>query len=85
MAHKKGGGSSVNGRDSNPKMLGVKCFGGQNVPAGSIIIRQRGTVVHPGKNVGKGTDHTLFAKTSGVVKFSRFSGNRKRVEIVPAA
>ncbi|MBN1128613.1 MAG: 50S ribosomal protein L27 [Chitinispirillaceae bacterium] len=85
MAHKKGGGSSVNGRDSNPKMLGVKCFGGQKVPAGSIIIRQRGTIVHPGKNVGKGKDDTLFAKTTGVVQFSRFSGNRKRVEIVPAA
>jgi large subunit ribosomal protein L27 len=85
MAHKKGGGSSVNGRDSNPKMLGVKCFGGQKVPAGSIIVRQRGTVVHPGKNVGKGKDDTLFAKATGVVQFSRFSRNRKRVEIIPAA
>ncbi len=84
MAHKKGGGSSTNGRDSNPKMLGVKCFGGQLVNAGSIIIRQRGTVVHPGKFVGKGKDDTLFAKATGVVKFSRFSGNKKRVEIVPA-
>lgn len=84
MAHKKGGGSSTNGRDSNPKMLGVKCFGGQKVPAGSIIVRQRGTEVHPGKNVGMGTDHTLFAKVSGQVLFSRFTGNKKRVEIVQA-
>lgn len=84
MAHKKGGGSSTNGRDSNPKMLGVKCFGGQNVPAGSIIVRQRGTTVHPGRNVGMGTDHTLFAKVEGKVLFSRFAGNRKRVEIVTA-
>jgi large subunit ribosomal protein L27 len=84
MAHKKGGGSSTNGRDSNPKMLGVKCFGGQNVSAGSIIIRQRGTEVHPGKNVGMGTDHTLFAKVNGKVLFSRFTGNKKRVEIVQA-
>jgi large subunit ribosomal protein L27 len=84
MAHKKGGGSSVNGRDSNPKRLGVKCFGGERVPAGSIIVRQRGTVVHPGKFVGKGSDDTLFAKITGTVKFSRFSGNKKRVEIVPA-
>ena len=84
MAHKKGGGSSTNGRDSNPKMLGVKCFGGQDVPAGSIIVRQRGTEVHPGKNVGMGTDHTLFAKVNGKVLFSRFTGNKKRVEIVQA-
>ena len=84
MAHKKGGGSSVNGRDSNAKRLGVKCFGGQKVTAGSIIVRQRGTVVHPGKNVGKGKDDTLFARISGVVKFSRYSGDKKLVEIVPA-
>ncbi len=84
MAHKKGGGSSVNGRDSNPKRLGVKCFGGEKVTAGSIIVRQRGTVVHPGKNIDKGKDDTLFAMTDGVVRFSRFSGNKKRVEIVPA-
>jgi large subunit ribosomal protein L27 len=84
MAHKKGGGSSVNGRDSNPKRLGVKCFGGQKVTAGSIIVRQRGTVVHPGKFVGKGKDDTLFAEVNGSVKFSRFSGDKKRVEIVPA-
>jgi len=84
MAHKKGGGSSVNGRDSNSKRLGVKCFGGENVTAGSIIVRQRGTVVHPGKFVSKGKDDTLFALRGGVVRFSRFSGNKKRVEIIPA-
>jgi large subunit ribosomal protein L27 len=84
MAHKKAGSSSVNGRDSNPKMLGIKCFGGERVTAGSIIVRQRGTVVHPGKFVGKGKDDTLFAMKAGAVRFSRFSGNKKRVEIVPA-
>jgi large subunit ribosomal protein L27 len=84
MAHKKAGSSSRNGRDSNPKMLGVKRFGGQKILAGTIIVRQRGTVVHPGKNVGLGKDHTLFAKAEGVVLFSRFSGNKKRVEIVVA-
>jgi large subunit ribosomal protein L27 len=83
MAHKKGVGSSRNGRDSKPKMLGVKCFGGQTVSAGSIIIRQRGTKVHPGNNVGKGSDDTLFAKIDGTIRFSRFTGNRKRVEIIP--
>ncbi|KMQ49749.1 50S ribosomal protein L27p [Chitinispirillum alkaliphilum] len=85
MAHKKGVGSSRNGRDSNPKMLGVKRFGGETVTAGTIIIRQRGTVVHPGENVGKGSDDTLFAKADGVVKFSRFRENKKRVHIVPVA
>lgn len=84
MAHKKGVGSSRNGRDSNPKMLGVKRFGGEMISAGSIIIRQRGTVVHPGNNVGKGSDDTLFAKVDGVIKFSRFTGNKKRVDIIPA-
>ncbi|NLW30280.1 MAG: 50S ribosomal protein L27 [Fibrobacter sp.] len=84
MAHKKGVGSSRNGRDSNPKMLGVKRFGGEKVTAGSIIVRQRGTDVHPGVNVGKGSDDTLFAKIDGVVRFSRFTGNKKRVDIVPA-
>jgi large subunit ribosomal protein L27 len=83
MAHKKAGSSSVNGRDSNPKMLGVKCFGGENVTAGSIIVRQRGTVVHPGKFVGKGKDDTLFAMRNGIVRFSRFSGDKKKVDIVP--
>ena len=84
MAHKKGGGSSVNGRDSNSKRRGIKCFGGEKVTAGSIIVRQKGTVVHPGKYVGKGKDDTLFAMAAGIVRFSRFSGNKKRVEIVPA-
>ncbi|NLE02519.1 MAG: 50S ribosomal protein L27 [Fibrobacter sp.] len=83
MAHKKGVGSTRNGRDSNPKMLGVKRFGGEKVNAGTIIVRQRGTVVHPGENVGKGSDDTLFAKVTGYVKFSAFTGNKKRVEIVP--
>jgi large subunit ribosomal protein L27 len=83
MAHKKGVGSSRNGRDSNSKRLGVKCFGGQNVSAGSIIVRQKGTVVHPGTNVGKGSDCTLFAKVGGTVLFERGAGDRKRVSIVP--
>jgi len=83
MAHKKGVGSSRNGRDSNPKMLGVKRFGGEMVSAGSIIVRQKGTVVHPGINVGKGSDDTLFAKIDGIVRFSRFTGNKKRVDILP--
>merc|ERR1712085_7204 len=69
-ATKKAGGSTRNGRDSNPKMLGVKVYGGQVIPAGGIIVRQRGTQFHPGKNVGMGRDHTLFALTPGVVKFS---------------
>lgn len=84
MAHKKGVGSSRNGRDSNPKMLGVKRFGGELVSAGSIIVRQKGTVVHPGLNVGKGSDDTLFAKIDGIVRFSRFTGNKKRVDILPS-
>ncbi|MGD9201009.1 MAG: 50S ribosomal protein L27 [Chitinispirillia bacterium] len=84
MAHKKGVGSSRNGRDSNPKMLGVKRYGGEKVNAGSIIIRQRGTHIHPGKNVGKGSDDTLYAKTNGLVKFSIAPGKRKKVSIVPA-
>jgi len=84
MAHKKGASSSRNGRDSNSQRLGVKVFGGQLVPGGSIIIRQKGTVIHPGANVGRGSDDTLFAKISGTVQFSRGAGNRKRVSIVPA-
>jgi large subunit ribosomal protein L27 len=84
MAHKKAGSSSRNGRDSNPKMRGVKRFGGELVSAGSIIVRQKGTVVHPGTNVGCGSDFTLFAKTTGTVKFSWCKGNRKYVEIIPA-
>ena len=69
MAHKKAGGSTRNGRDSNPKYLGVKAYGGQKVTAGSIIVRQRGTKFHPGKNVGCGKDHTLFSKVDGRVSF----------------
>ncbi len=85
MAHKKGVGSSRNGRDSNPKMRGVKRFGGETVSAGSIIVRQKGTQVHPGNNVGLGSDYTLFAKIDGVVKFSKTRNDRKRVEIIPTA
>ncbi|BCE02334.1 50S ribosomal protein L27 [Marinicellulosiphila megalodicopiae] len=85
MAHKKAGGSTNNGRDSESKRLGVKAFGGQSVSAGSIIIRQRGTRFHAGKNVGIGTDHTLFAKADGKVSFAvRGDKNRKFVDIVPA-
>jgi len=86
MAHKKAGGSTRNGRDSESKRLGVKAFGGQAVTAGSIIIRQRGTRFHPGLNVGCGHDHTLFAKQDGVVLFERKGPKaRKTVSIVPAA
>ena len=81
MAHKKGGGSSRNGRDSNPQMLGVKTFGGQSVPAGSIIVRQRGTHILPGQGVGAGRDHTLFALQSGRVVFERVGKDRRRVSI----
>ena len=84
MAHKKGQGSVRNGRDSVSKRLGVKRYGGEFVTAGSIIVRQRGTQVHPGPNVGMGRDHTLFAKVPGYVKFSVAGPrNNKRVEIVP--
>lgn len=76
MAHKKGAASSRNGRDSESKRLGVKAYGGQNVKAGTIIIRQRGTKVHPGLNVGKGGDDTLFAMTAGEVKFHQMRGRR---------
>jgi large subunit ribosomal protein L27 len=81
MAHKKGVGSSRNGRDSNPQFLGVKRFDGQLVNAGTIIVRQRGTRVHPGNNVGKGSDDTLFAKVTGVVKFERKDKTRKQVSV----
>ncbi len=81
MAHKKGVGSSRNGRDSNPQYLGVKRFDGQLVNAGTIIVRQRGTKLHPGNNVGKGSDDTLFAKVTGVVKFERFDKTRKQVSV----
>ena len=83
MAHKKAGGSSRNGRDSIGQRLGIKRFGGQKVKAGSILVRQLGTKVHPGTNVGMGRDYTLFAKTSGIVKFERFGKNRKKVRIDP--
>ncbi|MDZ7780105.1 MAG: 50S ribosomal protein L27 [Gemmatimonadota bacterium] len=82
MAHKKGVGSSRNGRDSNPKRLGVKRFGGQPVRAGGIVVRQRGTRVHPGRNVGKGKDDTLFSLVDGVVKFERMRA-RNVVSVYP--
>jgi large subunit ribosomal protein L27 len=81
MAHKKGGGSSRNGRDSNPQNLGVKVFGGQRVSAGSIIIRQRGTHIKPGAGVGEGRDHSLFALVDGQVVFERVGKDRRRVSV----
>jgi len=84
MAHKKGTGSTRNGRDSNAKRLGVKRYGGEVVRAGNIIIRQRGTKVHPGENVGRGSDDTLFALTDGVITFERKGKNRKKVSVYPA-
>ncbi len=84
MAHKKGVGSSRNGRDSNPKYLGVKRYGGETVTAGSIIVRQRGTRFHPGANVRRGGDDTLFATVDGVVTFETFK-RRKAVSVYPAA
>lgn len=83
MAHKKGQGSSRNGRDSNAQRLGVKRFGGQQVLAGNILVRQRGTKFHPGKNVAKGSDDTLFALIDGVVKFEVKRGNRQYVSVYP--
>ncbi len=86
MAHKKSGGSSRNGRDSNAKRLGVKRFDGQVVTAGSILVRQRGTRFHPGTNVKVGRDHTLWAQVAGTVKFSPYAkGRRKQVSIIPVA
>ncbi len=85
MAHKKAGGSSRNGRDSPGQRPGVKRFGGQKVRAGSILVRQKGTSIHPGENVGMGRDYTLFAKIDGIVKYERKDRNRKRVTILPAA
>jgi large subunit ribosomal protein L27 len=84
MAHKKAGGSSRNGRDSQSKRLGVKRYGGELIPAGNIIVRQRGTQFHPGENVGMGKDHTLFAKITGKVNF-RIKGafNRRTVSVIP--
>jgi large subunit ribosomal protein L27 len=85
MAHKKAGGSSRNGRDSNAKRLGVKTYGGEIAKPGQIIIRQRGTVVHPGVNVGMGRDHTLYARVAGKIEFSdKGAGNKKTVSVVPA-
>ena len=85
MAQKKGGGSTRNGRDSKPKMLGVKVFGGQSIPAGSIIVRQRGTRFHAGANVGIGKDHTLFALVDGTVSFAvKGEHNRHTVSVTPA-
>jgi len=81
MAHKKGGGSSRNGRDSQPKMLGVKRYAGQSVNAGTILVRQRGTRIFPGNNVGLGRDYTLFALIDGIVKFEPASKNRRKVSV----
>ena len=85
MAHKKGGSSSRNGRDSNAQRLGVKRFGGQVVTAGSVLVRQRGTRYHPGTNVGLGRDDTLFALAPGVVRFERLGRDRKQVSVYPSA
>jgi large subunit ribosomal protein L27 len=85
LAHKKGVGSSRNGRDSNPKRLGVKEFSGERVTAGSILVRQRGTPLHPGKNVGRGSDDTLFALIDGYVKFEGNKNVRRKVSVYPTA
>jgi large subunit ribosomal protein L27 len=84
MAHKKAGGSSRNGRDSQGQRRGVKVFGGENVRAGNILIRQLGTRIHPGRNVGMGRDFTLFAKIDGVVRYERLDKERKRVSVLPS-
>ena len=84
MAHKKAGGSSRNGRDSIGKRLGVKMFGGQKIIAGNILVRQRGSTYHAGKNVGTGKDFTLFALTEGVVKFHRGRRDRRYISVIPA-
>lgn len=83
MAHKKGGGSTRNGRDSNSKRLGVKLFDGNAVRAGGIIVRQRGTRIYPGSNVGMGKDHTLFSTIDGLVKFEHMNRTKKRVSVYP--
>ena len=83
MAHKKGGGSSRNGRDSNSQRLGIKKFGGEHVISGNILVRQRGTHIRPGLNVGLGKDDTIFATTEGVVVFENVRGNRKRISVMP--
>ncbi|UWX56830.1 50S ribosomal protein L27 [Chlorobaculum sp. MV4-Y] len=84
MAHKKGGGSTKNGRDSNPKYLGVKAAGGSVVNAGTIILRQRGTAIKPGDNAGLGRDHTIFALVDGTVHFRNGRNNKKQVDIIPS-
>ena len=84
MAHKKGVGSTRNGRDSNAQRLGVKRYAGQTVTGGSIIVRQRGTSIHPGHNVGKGKDDTLYARIAGVVKFETMGNGKKKVSVFPA-
>ncbi len=84
MAHKKGTGSTRNGRDSNAQRLGVKRYGGEVVKAGNILIRQRGTKIHPGTNVGRGSDDTLFALIAGIVTFERYGRDRKKVSVYPA-
>jgi large subunit ribosomal protein L27 len=83
MAHKKGGGSSRNGRDSKPKMRGVKCYGGEHVIPGNIIVRQCGTKIRPGDNVGLGRDYTIFAKAEGTVHFQPYSRTQKMVSVIP--
>ena len=84
MAHKKAGGSSRNGRDSNGQRRGVKVYGGETVRAGNILVRQLGTKIHPGTNVGMGRDYSLFSLVDGVVKYARYDKTRKKVEVVPA-
>ena len=84
MAHKKGVGSSRNGRDSNAQRLGVKRYGGERVTAGNILVRQRGTKFHPGRNVARGKDDTLFALVDGVVKFERYDRDRQQISVIPA-
>ena len=84
MAHKKAGGSSKNGRDSNPKMRGVKRYGGQKVKIGEILVRQVGTVFHPGRNVGLGRDFTIYALVEGIVTFERYDKTRKQISVYPA-
>jgi large subunit ribosomal protein L27 len=84
MAHKKAGGSSSNGRDSNGQRRGVKVFGGQKINSGTIIVRQRGTKIHAGNNVGTGKDYTLFATINGVVKYERLGKDRKKVSVYPS-
>lgn len=83
MAHKTGGGSTRNGRDSNAKRLGVKKYGGEKVRSGNILVRQRGTRIHPGENVGRGGDDTLFATADGFVSYQNFRGGKKRVNVLP--